>query len=328
MVLLTMNASSQVEKKHELTSLIGKPVRIVSLGFQDKSLDDVVTVIEEEGTKGADLICLPEAWRGQDAPEKLDGETITEMSKLAKKHQCYIVSPIDRKEGNRRFNSVVLLDRAGKIVCVYDKIFPYWTEFELDPAVSPGSDDVQVYETDFGKVGFAICYDAKFPEVWQRLRDKGAELVVWPSAYSGGTELQAFALMHHYYIVTSTWQGTCLVYDITGVNLLDEQGGPGITVGRITLDMDRRIYHHNFNLEKCDKLLKDHGDRIVMEWDMPREEWFVLKAVKPGVSVSDLADTYGLEELRDYKDRSRRQINEKRGFSFSKKYGGYPGNGE
>jgi hypothetical protein len=40
--------------------------------------------------------------------------------------------------------------------------------------------------------------------LFQRLRDNGAELVLWASAYSGFTELQAFALLHHYPIVTST----------------------------------------------------------------------------------------------------------------------------
>ncbi len=178
---------------------------------------------------------------------------------------------------------------------------------------------------DFGNVGLAICYDAKFPEVWQRLRDKGAELVVWSSAYSGGTELQAFSLLHHYYIVTSTWTGDCLVYDMTGECLLDERSESTITVARITLDMDRMIYHYNFNMDKRKRLLEKHSDDIMLDCDLSREEWFVLKAKKPGVSVRKLGRKFGLEELRDYKDRSRVQIDKKRGFGFSERYGGYPG---
>jgi len=297
----------------------GLPVRMVSLCFQQgKNPDEILRVIDVEGARGTDLICLPEAWRGQNNPESLEGETITAVAGLARKHHCYIVCPIDRREGQFRFNSSVLIDREGNIACVYDKIFPYWSEFDLKPPVDPGRKDVQVYETDFGKVGLAICYDAKFPEVWQRLRDRGAELVIWSSAYSGGTELQAFALLHHYYIVTSTWTRDCLVYDITGACLLDEKSSSDITIARFTLDMDRRIYHFNFNLEKRDKLLSEHGGEIIEEVNLPREEWFVLKARKPGVPVRELAHHYGLEELRDYKDRSRVQIDEKRGFGFAK----------
>jgi len=44
-----------------------------------------------------------------------------------------------------------------------------------------------------------------------------------------------------------------------------------------------------------------------------------------GVSARGLAREYGLEELRAYKDRSRAGIDALRGFSFSQRYGGYPG---
>ena len=59
--------------------------------------------------------------------------------------------------------------------------------------------------------------------------------------------------------------------------------------------------------------------------DMPREEWFVLAAKRPGVSARQLGREYGLEELRAYKDRGRIGIDALRGFSFSRRYGGYPG---
>jgi len=46
---------------------------------------------------------------------------------------------------------------------------------------------------------------------------------------------------------------------------------------------------------------------------LPREQWFVLKAAKPGASARTLAGQYGLEELRAYKARSRREIDKMRG---------------
>ena len=78
-----------------------------------------------------------------------------------------------RRAEKGRLNSSVLIDRTGTVVGVYDKVNPYWTEFDLKPPALPGQHDVPVYETDFGKVGFAICYDAKFPEVFERLRGQG-----------------------------------------------------------------------------------------------------------------------------------------------------------
>jgi hypothetical protein len=89
--------------------------------------------------------------------------------------------------------------------------------------------------------------------------------------------------------------------------------------------MDRQIYHYNFNMNKRNKLLKERSDEVMIEIDMPREEWFVLKAKKTGISARKLGIKYGLETLRDYTDRSRNGIDKIRGFEFSKKFGGYPG---
>ncbi len=298
---------------------IGRPVRVLSLSFQGKSLEVIRDLVDTEAAKGVDLVVLPETWRGQkdDTRETLDGPTITAMSALARKHRAYIVSPIDRKEGEHRVNSAVLIDRNGKVVVVYDKVFPYWSEFDHKKKVEPGF-AAPVYQADFGRIGFAICFDVNFPEVWKSLAAQGAELVVWPSAYSAGTTLQAHALNHHFYIVTSTWTRDCIVYDITGEEML-YQKSKDVNITRVTLDLDRGIYHQNFNIPKRDKLLAEHGEEVTQEQWLDREQWFVLRARRPGVSARELAKRYGMEELRDYVDRSRREIDRMRGASFADK---------
>ena len=308
LIMFKLNASEKT----------GRPVRVVSLCFNNEDLVKIEKIVDEEGAKGTDIIVLPETWRGQSKPETIEGETITALSKLAKKNNTYILSPIDRTDGKFRYNSAVLIDREGKVVFVHDKVYPYWSEFDLTPPVSPGTNSEMVYDTDFGRIGIAICFDANFPEIWQALREKGAEMVLWSSAYSAGSQLQAYALLHHYYIVTSTYTKDCQVYDITGKRILDEKSD-NITIARITLDLDRGVYHENFNMEKLDNLLKTHGEEVEKELSMPREQWFVLRAKKPGISARLLAKKFGLEELTDYQDRSRREIDKKRGFSFTKK---------
>lgn len=128
--------------------------------------------------------------------------------------------------------------------------------------------------------------------------------------------LQAHAINHHFAIVTATSTGDCQVYDITGERILDEQQ-EGLNISRITLDLDRGIYHENFNLEKRDRLLRACPGDVMQEQWMAREEWFVLKARRAGVSARALAREYGLEELRDYLSRSRREIDRMRGSEFS-----------
>jgi len=82
-----------------------------------------------------------------------------------------------------------------------------------------------------------------------------------------------------------------------------------LNVSRFTLDLDRGIYHYNFNQQKRTSLLNDHGDEVGIDLDLPEEEWFVLKAIKAGVRARPLAIAYGLEELRHYLDRSQSEIN-------------------
>lgn len=304
---------------------IGRPVRLVSIGYSEiLPLREVVEHVDREGAQGADVIVLPELCRGHNktSQEPLHGPTVTAMAALAKKHRTYLAVPIDRRDGQRRLNTIVLLDRSGKVVCLYDKIFPYWNEFDVrpfdvHPSVSPG-EEARVYKADFGNVGFATCYDVNFPEVWRRLSDLGAEVVLWPSAYSAGISLQAHAINYHYYIFSCTLTPDCTVYDITGERLLHGRGS-AINISRITLDLDRGIYHENFNLEKRDKLLKEHPQEVMQEAWMRSEQWFVLKAKRPGISARELAHEYGLEELRHYINRSRNWIDKRRGWKFEEK---------
>lgn len=299
---------------------IGRPVRVVSIGYTlPLPLQQISDHVDREGSMGADIIALPELCRGQDSTseEDLNGPTVTAMSALAKKHKTYIACPIDRRDSHKRFNTVVLLDRSGRVVSLYNKVFPYWNEFDVHPPADPG-DKMQVCDADFGRVGFATCYDVNFPEVWRRLDDMHAELVIWPSAYSGGISLQSHAIDHHYYIATCSKNPDCIVYDITGERLL-YSAAEKVNISRITLDLDRCIFHQNFNLKKRDKLLKEHPQDITQEKWMRLEQWFVLRAKRPGISARKLASEYGLEELRHYLRRSRMAIDKRRGFEFAEK---------
>ena len=322
---LEMNLSSAAEQAAtgDGPEKIGRPVRAVSVGFKPGlPLERIAALVDREGTQGCDMIALPETCRGQGdrSEESLDGPTISTIARLAQKHRTYIVCPIDRKDGDLRYNSAVLLDRRGQVVCVYDKIYPVWQgECLKDPPVHPG-DAVRVYSTDFGRVGLAICFDVNWTPLWQQMSNQGAELVIWPSAYSAGRSLQAQAIQYNYYVMSATWVPDCLVYDIDGELLVHdhENAGDGINVTRITLDLDRCIFHQDLNLPaKRDELLKVRGDDVAQEKWLPMEGWFVLRAKRPGVSARELARRSGLEELRHYINRSRSEIDKCRGWEFS-----------
>jgi hypothetical protein len=251
---------------------------------------------------------LPEYWNGHEHPEPLDGPTFHAIAEAARACGMYVVCPIDRLDTNgQRLNSAVLIDRQGQPAGVYDKHFPYWDELCFQPPVLPGV-EIPVFETDFGRLGLATCFDMNFPEVWKKLAEQGAELVAWTSEVSGGLSLQAQAIANHFYIVTADKTCDCSVFDITGQRILYEKT-PGMNVSRFKLDLDRSIYHYNFNLQKRARLLTEHSEEVGIDCDLPEEEWFVLKAIQAGARARPLASAYGLEELRHYLDRSRSDIN-------------------
>src|SRR3954470_18622982 len=99
---------STIDKSTIDKSTIGRPVRVVSISFPNgKSLDEVAQIVDREGAAGCDLIILPETWLGQrnHTAEPLTGATITTMAALARKHQTYIVCPMDRIDGETRLNT-------------------------------------------------------------------------------------------------------------------------------------------------------------------------------------------------------------------------------
>jgi predicted amidohydrolase len=300
-------------------------VRAVSIGFSSAlTLAQMADRVDREAAKGTDIIILPEHCqgfdeRGQKTLETLDGPTITAMAKLATKYRTYIVCPIDRKDGNLRLNSAVLLDRRGQVVCIYDKVYPvYHQECLSQPPVQPG-ESACVHQADFGRVGIAICFDANWTSVWKKLWNLRAEMVVFPSWYSGGRSLQALATEYNYYVMSATRVPDCLVYDIDGELLVHdhENAGTGVNVTRVELDLDRCLFTRDINPpDKVNKLLQAHGEDIEREKLLEMEGWFVLRAKRPGVSAKELARQYGLVDRHQYHNWSQCEIDKCRGWEF------------
>jgi predicted amidohydrolase len=294
----------------------------VSIGFKPGlPLERIAALVDQEGARGADIIALPETCRGQNdrSQEALDGPTVSAVARLAAQHRTYVACPIDRKAGDRRLNSAVLLDRSGQVAGIYDKLYPTYGELTKSPGVQPGQ-AVGLFPADFGRLGLAICFDVNWAPLWQRLSDLGAELVIWPSAYSAGRSLQARAIEYNYYVMSATWTPDCLAYDIDGTQLVydHENMSGGVNITRYTFDLDRSIFHQDYNLPaKLANLLKEHPDDVEREKWLPLEGWFVLRAKRPGVSARALARQAGLEELRPYINRSRSEIDKARGWQFS-----------
>ena len=155
--------------------------------------------------KGAKLIVLPEnfAIMGKEESDKVavresdDGGPIQDfLSQQAVKRGVWLVGgtvPMAAKADNKIRAACLLYDDLGKRVARYDKIHLFdvslvdsdesYTESE---AIESG-DQAVVVETPFGKLGLAVCYDLRFPELYRTMLDQGMEIIAMPSAFTAIT---------------------------------------------------------------------------------------------------------------------------------------------
>ena len=220
-----------------------------------------------------------------------------------------------------KHNSQFLLDRNGEQVYIYDKLYPYPPEFNesdgaqdhfagqcasavKEEAVVPG-DHIGVFDCDFGRIGLAICFDMNFPKVWEAMAGRDVELVIWPAAFSGGRNAALRAGTYHYYVATCTsiGQGDCRAADINGDWLMVKYPEEGRAVNRadISLDLDRTIFHKNYNEAGIAQIEKDYAGRVNVDRSLYyEEEWIVLSSEEKDL-IRALCEEYGLVPLRQFK---------------------------
>jgi nitrilase len=155
---------------------------------------------------GACIAALPEnfAWMGRsDAEGKDDRRAIVEadgrgpiqdfLAQAAERHRLWIIGgtlPVESGRDQRAGAACLVYDADGRRVARYDKIhlfdvhIPGKEESYRESAnVSPGGSAV-VIETPAGKLGLAVCYDVRFPELFRRLSAAGADWFCLPSAFT------------------------------------------------------------------------------------------------------------------------------------------------
>lgn len=304
--ILPVEAIAQLDRD----KLPGRQVKVAAIcigfgGKRDAKLKLAIEHLHTAGKNGVDIACLPEEFAGTKA-EPVPGPTTKAVSKLAKQYNMYVICPIREQAGNKQYNTAVLIDRKGQVAGYYRKVFVFWGE-----GLHCSTEGVKAFDADFGRISILTCFDLNFAELWQECDALDVDIVFWPSAYGGGSPLNAYAVLYHYYIVPV---GAGNIIDITG-KTMENIEKPRPKQFLATLDLDRTFAHHDLNREKVKKMLKEHKDEIRVERNLSKEDlapWWLFKAVKPGVRVRELLKKYKIETLRKYQHRSRKQINEAR----------------
>ena len=154
-------------------------------------LPEMFTMLSEDlEAKRANAETLP-ARDGSNAPT---GEAYGLLQRLAAQHRIHVHggSLLERAKetgGDKFFNTSVAFDRDGREVARYRKIHrfdvvtPDGKVYRESANIERG-DEIVTYALDGHTIGCSICYDMRFPELYQALAKRGAEVIVVPSAFT------------------------------------------------------------------------------------------------------------------------------------------------
>lgn len=256
-----------------------------------------------------DLVCLPElfdtSWVSEKykiseiaESEEKPGPVTSRLAEFATRNNCYVACPVYTKKGNDYYNSCLLIDRKGNIAGAYNKIHPVKTEIlhsapTDDVGIRPGSLDQPVVETDFGKVGMQICYDANWIDGWENCKQKGAEIVLFPSQFPGGRELNHYAERFGYYIISSTGQDARIV-DMSGSDIDSSSTFVRYSWAKINLEKVNTCTWPTNN--KIPEIFKKYGSRLEVKVH-DNTSIITIASLDPGIRVMDVVREFGLSTV-------------------------------
>ncbi|EPL6453753.1 MULTISPECIES: deaminated glutathione amidase [Providencia] len=116
------------------------------------------------------------------------------ISAMAKQYNVWILvgsmPMISREDPERITSSSLLFDSEGNIKARYDKIHMFDVNIEdeqgnyNESVIYQRGEHITVVDTPVGRLGMTICYDLRFPGLFQALREQGAEIISVPAAFT------------------------------------------------------------------------------------------------------------------------------------------------
>lgn len=183
---------------------------------KQKTIEKACRFIREAGSNGAELVVFPEAfipgypayftvgyetdphlWTDfmisvQDNSIRIPGEDTETLCEAAREAGTYVVagcSELDSRQGSRTvFNTLLYIDRKGFVLGKHRKLVPTYTE-RIYWGMGDGS-DINVYETEIGRIGGLVCWENHMPLIRSSMLYQGEDfhIAVWPGNWKRGTD--------------------------------------------------------------------------------------------------------------------------------------------
>lgn len=261
---------------------------------KDENIQKGINAVRKAALLGAKIVCFSELafttffpqkssnTKAKDEAETIPGKTTEIFSKLAKELGVVIILNLYEKDGVNKYDSSPVIDADGKIIGTTRMIhITDYACFHEKEYYTPGNSGAPVYETKYGKIGVAICYDRHYPEYMRALALNGAEIVFIPQAGSIGewpeglyeAEMRVAAFQNGYFTALCNRVGEeeCLTF--SGESFVCNPEGEVIArAGSGT----EEILFCDVDLNECGK---SHAKRLFMRDRRPElyTDWFKNK---------------------------------------------------
>ena len=217
-------------------------------------------LIDEAVSRQAQLVVLPEnfALMGKAEHDKVaereqegEGPVQAFLAEQSARHGIWLVGgtiPMVAHDDNKVRAACLVFDDKGRQVARYDKIHLFDVElvdsgdqYNESETIESG-DEVVVIDSPFGRMGLAVCYDLRFPELFRQQLTAGMEIVVLPSAFTAITGRLCYVIAPDqggYHLNGRETHGHSMIVDPWGTVLNSLARGPGVVCADVELE---RLY--------------------------------------------------------------------------------------
>lgn len=249
-----------------MKSYLAAAVQMTSIPDLEKNLVEAEDLIELAVRRGAELVSLPEnfSFLGEEKDKLAQAKEIATQSEkflktMAQRFQITILGggfpvPVD---SGKVYNTALLVDPNGKELSRYHKVhlfdvnLPDGNTYRESNTIMAGQNLPPIYTSpELGNLGFSVCYDVRFPELYRHLSKQGADLLFVPAAFTAYTGkdhwqvlVQARAIENTCYVIAPAQTGRhygirnthghAMVIDPWGVILADAGNEPGVAIAEI-----------------------------------------------------------------------------------------------
>ena len=223
-----------------------------------------------------------------------ENPAIAIMQELARKHDVVIPVSVYERHGNKRYNTLAVIDAGGELLGIYRKShIPDFPAYEEAFYFDPGDTGFKVWDTKYVKLGAAVCWDQWFPEAARCMALMGAELLVYPTAIGrpvGGSPYDFPNSKPH-------WQQTMQGHAAANMLIVAASNRIGVEQGG---GFETQFYGGSFIANETGAKVAELGEEdsivVVQEFDLDRiaafrRDWGIFRTRRPDLYQPILAQS-------------------------------------